>query len=449
MKVELILMFSLFLFPITNSNAQCLRGDCFDGMGEYRYPSGALYKGQFKGGKIHGHGILYSKNGNVYKGQWKAHYKNGQGKFIFANGDSYQGGFVKSKFQGKGIMDFQNGDVYSGSWKGDHMDGHGKYSFHNGDVYEGNFEKGNMHGYGHMYYHTGSVYEGEWVANKKEGAGVLTAPDGKLYDGMWKNGDFVKEELSTLDMEMSSTSGTFTYRDGSSWEGELRDGKPHGLGTLFYATGNRYEGYWEHHAPHGEGTMYFPDSRSLSADWDNGVPKERRFSEQQWTSTQDVEVDHDLDVKVWAVVVGVASYNHMPKLNYTDDDAYQIFAFLKSPEGGAVPDDQIEVLVDDRATRKNILQAMEKTFLQADDNDVVLLYFSGHGLPGYFLPHDFDGLNNRLKHEEIQAVFAKSKAKHKICFADACHSGTMLASKGVSTRLTLEKFYQAFDNTEG
>ena len=84
----------------------------------------------------------------------------------------------------------------------------------------------------------------------------------------------------------------------------------------------------------------------------------------------------------------------MPALRYTDDDAYRIYAFLKSPEGGALKDEQISILVDEAATRANILRQMEQTFSKAGPNDLVFLYFSGHGLKGSFLPIDFDGFNN-------------------------------------------------------
>ena len=64
-----------------------------------------------------------------------------------------------------------------------------------------------------------------------------------------------------------------------------------------------------------------------------------------------VKVDRDDEVKVWAVVVGIGRYTTMPVLKYTDDDAYHIYAFLKSPEGGALPDSQIRLLIDEDAFR--------------------------------------------------------------------------------------------------
>ena len=38
--------------------------------------------------------------------------------------------------------------------------------------------------------------------------------------------------------------------------------------------------------------------------------------------------------KIYALLVGVSRYDKFEALKYTDDDAYRMYAFLKSPEGG-------------------------------------------------------------------------------------------------------------------
>ena len=47
--------------------------------------------------------------------------------------------------------------------------------------------------------------------------------------------------------------GSFTYDDGSTYEGEFEDGKVHGQGTYTWAGGRMYEGAFESGLPHGEG----------------------------------------------------------------------------------------------------------------------------------------------------------------------------------------------------
>ena len=153
--------------------------------------------------------------------------------------------------------------------------------------------------------------------------------------------------------------------------------------------------------------------------------------------------------KVYAVIVGVAKYNHINSLNYTDDDAYKLYAYLKSPEGGALPDNQIEILIDEVATRANILQKMRNTFSKAGPNDLVLFYFSGHGEEGSFLPSDFNGYSNKLTHSSIRDIFDQSRAKHKLCIADACHAGSL--DKGVKNAWAgvYDNYYNALRNSRG
>jgi len=465
MKQLLSLVAILQFFVLPQLDAQCVKGNCYNGRGTYQFDSGARYVGEFLNGKIHGEGALYFSNGNKYFGTWANQYREGKGKMVFSSGDIYKGNFEKSKFCGEGTMEFANGDKYMGEWEKDFQNGKGKYFFKSGDVYDGDFKVGKFDGRGTMTYADGSKFTGGWKNNYKDGKGVLTNANGKTIEGLWLSGKFLGDETEVTDapeelviekeLKNCNTSfckegvGVYTYGDGTKWIGEFKDGLPEGQGTCYYANGDKYVGNWKRHAPHGDGIMQYTNGRVLGAKWEYGRPKGDLDSPDEVISQEQIEVDHDEEIKVWAVVVGVARYVHMPVLKYTDDDAYQIYAFLKSPEGGALPDDQIRVLIDEDASRTNILKTMRQVFLQADENDVVLLYFSGHGLPGYFLPVDFDGFNNKLDHEDIKDLLGESKAKHKICLADACHSGTLTAMKTAPAELAIQKFYKAFEQSGG
>ena len=465
MKKLLSIVMVLLFWSIQVIQAQCVKGNCKNGRGTYVYASGAKYKGQFRDGKIHGDGVLYFSNGNKYIGRWENQYRQGKGKLIFSNGDVYKGNFNKSRFSGKGTMEFKDGDKYVGNWKNDRQDGEGVYHYSNGDRYEGTFDAGKLSGQGQMFYKDGAKYVGSWKNNYKDGQGIYYKPDGSKLDGLWVSGKFAndkveaesaEEETIVLKDELRDCNklvcrngiGVYTYGDGTKWIGEFKDGYPAGQGTCYYANGDKYVGGWERHAPHTEGIMYYSQGRVLGAVWEYGNPILELDAEDDMIAQEHVAVDNDDKVKIWAVVVGVARYAHMPVLKYTDDDAYHIYAFLKSPEGGALPDEQIKVLIDDDATRSNIIRSMRQVLGQADENDVVLLYFSGHGLPGSFLPVDFDGFNNKLQHEDLKELFKESKAKHKICLADACHSGSLMAMRAPLDG-TLRKYYEAFEESDG
>lgn len=461
-----LLALLLAFFPLTPTQAQCVSGNCQNGTGTYRYSGNVTYTGRFVNGQREGNGKMSLTNGNVYEGQ-----------------------FQKGRMQGEGTMTYANGDRYVGPWNNDQPNGKGKYFFKNGgERYEGFFVNGKFEGQGTMRYPDGAYYTGNWSNNKKHGAGKLVDVNGTVIkEGTWSMGKFATASPSSGQLannqsqkpntpaKPSSTKpsangkpdvnglrncnstfcrngqGYFDYPDGSRWVGEFKDGYPQGRGVCYYANGDRYEGEWVSNAPSGKGVMYFASGRVYGAVWLNGNPLKELDSEEDLPSDP-IRVEPSKNVKIWAVIVGVGRYTAMPSLKFTDDDAYRFYSFLKSPEGGALPDNQISVLVDEAATREGILRTMREYFLKADANDVVLLYFSGHGLDGCFLPVDYDGYNNKLRHDEVKAIFKQSKAKHKLCIADACHSGSLnyngMASRGPAP-VTLDRYYRAFEETDG
>lgn len=419
------------------SQGKCVKGTCLNGYSEYRFDNGDLYKGQFQNGNFSGQGILYLKSGDKYLGNWESSLRQGKGRFEFVNGDVYLGLFAADKMSGEGTMTYKNGDKYQGNW-----------------------EQNLPSGEGTMTYADGSEYTGQWKSGKREGSGKLVRSNGEALAGNWKNDQFEAEwgsveysgdtvNLRNCNLNFCSTgTGKFTYKNGDRFIGDFKDGKPNGSGVLYYKDGNRYEGEWKYDTPQGKGVMYYKEGKTLGAIWESGKPVQELFEDLSGEKGSVSLVDTDKSVKIWAVVIGAARYVSMPLLKYTDDDAYQIYAFLKSPEGGALPDNQIRLLIDEDATRNNILYAMRSVFGKADANDVVLLYFSGHGIEGAFLPIDYDGVKNQLLHTEIRDLLKSTKAKHKIVLADACHSGGLYAMKGLET-IELSKFYKAFEDSKG
>lgn len=455
-----VLTLLLYSAAYAQSQYKCTSGDCNNGYGACLFPSNAKYAGDFRNGKMHGKGILYFSDGKKYIGHWFENMREGEGKMVFPNGDEYMGLFRENNMSGQGIMVYANGNRYEGAWDENNPHGFGVLTFGQGGGYQGNWAAGYFSGEGKLTYADGSFFDGQWQQGKRHGWGTAVTTSGQRLCGQWADDQFVADwsQLSADTAQMrdcnsqycSSGQGRFAFKDGSRYFGDFSNGVPKGAGIVYFKGGNRYEGAWNQNAPHGQGVMYYANGQILGAVWENGNPVRQLFTDIAAPKEEMVAKtpEQDSEVKIWAVIVGAARYTNMPTLRYTDDDAYQIFAFLKSPEGGALPDKQLKVLIDEDATRYNIVSTMRAVFQRADENDVVLFYFSGHGLPGSFLPVDYDGANNKLTHSEIKEILRSSRAKHKLVVADACHSGSLLAAK-TPIEGTLRKYYQAFEEAQG
>ncbi len=457
-------MSKLFILPLLllmctsalDAQVRCQRGNCYDGSGTLRFADGALYAGYFKQGKFEGQGTLTYPDGSVYRGNFRNQLQDGQGRLLDANGNSYEGMWQQGQRHGKGRVLFVDGGEIVGTWAGDKLNGEVSFFFANRDYYEGNMKDDMMDGYGRMEYANGDLYAGNWSDNVKHGEGRLVFGNGTEVAGEWKNGELDVDwsalgfigntaELDNCNEGCPDGNGRYTYADGTTFFGKINGGIPDGRGTVLFPNGNTYHGAFRDNRPEGLGVMQYRNGEIEGGIWENGTLFRRLYSG-TGTPAPELTASFDEEVKVWAVVVGCAYYQHMKTLRYTDDDAYQFYAFLKSIEGGALSDDQVKVLIDENATHDNILAAMRDTYRQADENDVIMFYFSGHGLPGAFLPVDYDGEEQALNHDEVHEALQSSRSKHKLVIADACHSGSLAARSGSTNDQMLVDYYSALDN---
>lgn len=85
----------------------------------YKFRSGAVYTGQWKGGFRDGQGEQTWPDGAKYIGEWVENRAQGKGKFIHTDGDVYEGYWINDKANGHGIYKHVNGAQYEGQWKDD------------------------------------------------------------------------------------------------------------------------------------------------------------------------------------------------------------------------------------------------------------------------------------------------------------------------------------------
>lgn len=433
---------SIIVLVLTvQAQGQCVKGNCYNGQGKYLISNTSYYEGDFSASKFHGKGRLVYKNGDVYIGSFVKGQKERLGKYIFADNSFYIGDFYNDQRHGKGKMIFANKEVYKGTWINGVMQGSGKYQFKNGARYEGEFLNGNLHGNGTMIESNGRSVTGVWENN------ALINPNNTNSQPTSS-----KPYKDCTNAFCDNEKGAYYYSDGSIYFGHFIKGNPDGEGRCEYINGDLYVGGWKNHSPHGNGIMHLKNGEKLAGEFAYGALIKRTYTDITSSAPPKKQVStkskFNEGSKIYAVIVGVATYNHMQSLKYTDDDAYQLYAFLKSPKGGAIPDDQISVLIDDGATTKTIQSEIERVFSKADEDDVVLLYLSGHGLNGAYVPYDFDGMNNLLAYSTIINTINNTRAKNKIFITDACHSGSMIASRDLMST-SLSNYYDLINEDKG
>ncbi len=68
--------------------------------------------------------------------------------------------------------------------------------------------------------------------------------------------------------------GTYSWPNGSRYDGEFLDGKLQGHGIFFWPDGSSYKGEWHEDLPHGKGTFTWPDGRHVEIEWEHGKAKQ-------------------------------------------------------------------------------------------------------------------------------------------------------------------------------
>lgn len=154
----------------------------------------------------------------------------------------------------------------------------------------------------------------------------------------------------------------------------------------------------------------------------------------------------------WAVVVGVSKYQYAGKgiltnLLYADDDAEAFSIALKNQKWKS---SHIKLLTNEQATKRNVEVALESWLTKANPDDLIVLYWSGHGFPDpenaekvYFACYDTDvsipATGYRM--DRVRAALEERKARNVILLADTCHAGKLITrgNKGISIIPQIEK----------
>ena len=64
--------------------------------------------------------------------------------------------------------------------------------------------------------------------------------------------------------------GTYYFKDGDKYVGDLYDGRFCGYGVYYFKNGDRYEGQWKNDQRDGRGTYYYASGKRQTGTWSNG-----------------------------------------------------------------------------------------------------------------------------------------------------------------------------------
>lgn len=106
----------------------------------------------------------------------------------------------------KGVLTTKNGYIYDGEFYDDKFHGFGKLISPNGE-YNGEFNNGRKSGTGIFKWKDGSYYEGEYKNDQKHGKGKYVSADRKtVHDGQWRNGKFIGTQIGGVIVGKSTRS---------------------------------------------------------------------------------------------------------------------------------------------------------------------------------------------------------------------------------------------------
>lgn len=235
----------------------------YSGNGQYRWPDGRKYAGDWRDGLPHGMGrerlpqvlgIVSPRDGESYSGMWREGRRHGHGELTRSDGTHYVGNFVNGAREGEGVESSANG-LYRGSWHHDLPSGNGTLHGNNGTIYDGQWRSGQRHGIGAFTDNLGNHYEGDWANDTPHGFGTMQYSESS-YEGQWYNG-------------AQSGYGRQINESGLIYEGTWLAGERYGFGRERRPDGREYVGEWLADARHGQGRESSIDGAYHDGAWEN------------------------------------------------------------------------------------------------------------------------------------------------------------------------------------
>ena len=137
----------------------------------------------------------------------------------------------------------------------------------------------------------------------------------------------------------------------------------------------------------------------------------------------------------YALIIGISRYKDraIPSLEFADVDAKAIYEFLQQPTAGGFSPENMLLLANEHATHGRIREALTNFIARATAQDLLLIFFAGHGAPDpfagqnlYVIAHDTDVTDmpaTALSMPALRAYLDQNvRSKRVVLLMDACHS---------------------------
>ena len=195
----------------------------------------------------------------------------------------------------------------------------------------------------------------------------------------------------------------------------------------------------------------FPEDRKTLAKTDNAIysstnqtaaksqeetykPYAQRL---QTTKSREEKILENKYRKKFALIIGISNYENQGKdgltnLLFADDDAND---FSKALEKIGWSSSHIKKLVNEEATKRNIQIALESWLTKAGPNDVIVVFWAGHGFPDpedpqkvYFACYDTEisipATGYRM--DRVRRSLEERRVRNVLFFGDTCHAGKLI-----------------------
>jgi hypothetical protein len=423
------------------------------------------------------------------KGSDISKWNNCFGSYEDVEGSKYRGEFKNGKYSGKGVLTTRIGDRYIGEFKESEKNGFGEANYFTGGKYIGEHKNGQLHGKGIYTNSSGKTLEGIWEKHKFIRAEKINL---SILGDVKNNNNLSNLEKKTLERErqqldeerikfdeekrsreqarnsqrvnlqvtntQTNTEGDFiiniqTGTDTASLKinGEEQGGKQDGSYSI------------KRVARAGQATQFIILAKDIYGNTDSKTISVTRqvtaSSTIKYAELNPALVKTQSNKDAVAIIIGIADYKNLPRADYANDDARTFYDY--AIRGLGVKPENIKLLVDADAGQEEIYKAF-KTWLPARVRATtdVYVYYSGHGITTndgqslYLLPQRTDRdliEETAIAQSKINAAIQAAKPKSVTIFLDSCYSGvgrtgtTLLASaRPIAIKSTAQAFPAEF-----